>query len=206
MRTWSGDVRTKHPATYKDVLRAPENQVAELIGRTLYLSPRPKGPQASVAAYLGANLITRFGSGGGGRNRWLILAEPELHLGQRVVVPDLAGWKRRRMNEVPLGHKFTIVPDWVCEIASPGTATHDRHNKMPLYAEAGVKHVWLITPLPKMLEVYRLVKQQWVFIGTHVGNERVRAEPFDDALLSLSRLWSDIPKKASEPYEAYYAR
>lgn len=198
-------MRTKHPATYKDVLRAPENKVAELIGRTLYLSPRPKGPHASVAMHL-SYMMARFDNGGGSRKPWLILAEPELHLGQRVIVPDLAGWKRRRMNKVPFDHKFTIVPDWVCEIASPGTAIHDRKNKMPLYAEAGVKHLWLIDPLPKMIEVYRLVNKRWVVLGTYVGKARIRAEPFDDALIDLSRLWADIPKKASEPYESVLYR
>jgi hypothetical protein len=34
---------------------------------------------------------------GGGPGAWWILDEPELHLGEHVLVPDLAGWRRECM-------------------------------------------------------------------------------------------------------------
>ena len=109
------------------------------------------------------------------------------------------------MPTVPMDHKFKIVPDWVCEVASPSTSTHDRLRKRPIYAEAGVKHFWWIEPLPKLLEVYKAVNKRWTLVGAYAGNTRVRAEPFADAAINLSRLWAGIPKRASEPYESIYA-
>lgn len=194
-------MRTKRPATYKDVLAAPENKVAELIDGTLYLSARPAGPHALVASLLGIELGSRFG--GGARSGWWILDEPELHLGKRVVVPDLAGWKKRRMPTVPMDHKFTTVPDWICEIESPSTSSHDRIKKRPLYAAAGVKQFWWIEPLPRLVEVYRAEADGWKLVGTYGGNTKVRMEPFATGVLDLSRLWAGIPRRASEPYQAY---
>jgi hypothetical protein len=37
----------------------------------------------------------------GGPGGWVLLDEPELHLGEDIVVPDMGGWRRERMPEVP---------------------------------------------------------------------------------------------------------
>jgi hypothetical protein len=43
-------VERKRPASYDDVLAAPEHVVAELIDGTLYTSPRPGSPPALSAS------------------------------------------------------------------------------------------------------------------------------------------------------------
>ena len=35
------------------------------------------------------------------RGSWWIIDEPELHLGEDILVPDLAGWRREPMAELP---------------------------------------------------------------------------------------------------------
>lgn len=79
-------------ATYEDVLAAPEHMVAELMAGELHLQPRPAGPHAVAATVLIGELEPRFRRGKGGPGGWIILAEPELHLGEDVLVPDIAGW------------------------------------------------------------------------------------------------------------------
>lgn len=195
-------VDKRRVATYQDVLDAPEHMVAELIDGELILSPRPGGPHASVASNLGALLIPRFAHGDGGPGGWLILDEPELHLGERVLVPDLAGWRTSRMATVPEGVAFTIPPDWVCEVASRSTEKLDRKKKLPVYAAAGVGHVWLIQPRIRTLEVLRLHAGKWLEVGFYCDDEKVCAEPFDAVELDLSRLWWGLPLRASEPSAA----
>jgi Uma2 family endonuclease len=68
--------------------------------------------------------------GRGGPGAWWIVDEPELHLGRDVLVPDLAGWRKSRMPEMLSAPYFTLSPDWVSEILSPGTASLDRVRKM----------------------------------------------------------------------------
>ena len=67
-----------------------------------------------------------FGDGPGG---WLIVNEPELHLSDDVVVPDIAGWRRLRMPVYPPGAYVTLAPDWVCEVLSPSTRKFDLGQK-----------------------------------------------------------------------------
>src|SRR5206468_8810463 len=98
-------------------------------------------PHARAALRLGADLDGRFGRGIGGPGGWIIVIEPELHLiAQQALVPDLAGWRRERMPELPDAAVAELAPDWICEVLSPSTAALDRKIKMPKYAMAGVKH------------------------------------------------------------------
>ncbi|MFO0571107.1 MAG: Uma2 family endonuclease [Polyangiaceae bacterium] len=60
---------------------------------------------------------------------------------------DLGGWRRTRLPAVPNAPFFTLAPDWVCEVLSPGGAKTDRADKLPIYAREGVVHVWLVHPL-----------------------------------------------------------
>jgi hypothetical protein len=79
--------------TYEDVLAAPPNCVAELVDGVLHTQPRPAGAHGVVASVLGHELGPPFQRGRGGPGGWIIIGEPELHLGPDVLVPDLAGWR-----------------------------------------------------------------------------------------------------------------
>jgi len=129
----------------------------------------------------------QFGDGGPGG--WWILDEPELHLTEDVVVPDMAGWKRERMPAPPQEVFFTLTPDWVCEVLSPSTSRFDRTRKLPVYARVGVPHLWLLDPLAETLEVYRLQSEHWVLLATHGGDDVINAEPFEAATIDLKRMW-----------------
>jgi Uma2 family endonuclease len=189
----------KSDATYQDVLDAPEHMVAELIDGELILSPRPGGTHASVASMIGGELVPPFTRGRGGPGGWIILLEPELHFGKRVLVPDWAGWRTSRMPSVPNDPYFTLAPDWVCEIASKSTEKLDRKRKLPIYASAGVGHAWIIQPRLRALEVLRLRDGEWVNAGYHTDGDKVRAEPFQEIELDLATLWWGLPLRASEP-------
>lgn len=70
--------------------------------------------------------LESFLQGRGGPGGWVLLPEPELHLSGEALVPDMAGWRRERMPEMPLVPAFTLVPDWVCEVRSPSTEALNR--------------------------------------------------------------------------------
>ena len=178
-------------ATYEDVLNAPENQVAEILDGELFLSPRP-GPRHAVAASeIGMILGNPFHRGSGGPGGWWILDEPELHLGDHIVVPDLAGWRRERMPAMPDEAFFSLPPDWVCEVLSPATEKVDRGRKLRIYAEAGVEHAWLLKPTDRTLEVLHLRDGAWTIVGVCSGSDVVRIKPFEAIELELGRLWPD---------------
>jgi Uma2 family endonuclease len=94
------------------------------------------------------------------------------------------------MPAVPDTAYFTLAPDWICEVLSPGTARLDRQRKLAIYARERVAHAWLLDPIERTLEVLRLEGSQWVINSGHVENDEVRAEPFEATSLPLARLWA----------------
>lgn len=184
------------PAVEAAFRAAPETMVAEILDGELHTMPRPARRHTRSASKLGGELYGPFWRGIGGPGGWMILDEPEIHLGPKpdIVVPDLAGWRLERMpDEVEEDDErayYDVAPDWVCEILSPRTEAVDRGKKMRIYRREGVRHAWLINPVTRTLEVYRLEGQHWTLLDTFEDDAVVRAEPFDAIELSLAVLWS----------------
>ncbi len=185
-------------AGYEDVLNAPGHTVAEVVDGKLSVQPRPASVHAVAGSALGFALGPPFSWKRGGPGGWVLIDEPELHLGADIVVPDMAGWRRERMPRAPRAPFFTLAPDWICEVLSPSTRRWDRVRKLPMYAREKVAHAWLVDPIDKTLEVLRLVDGHWMLVGTHSGEDVIRAEPFDAIELELALLWDDV-EPAEEP-------
>ncbi|WP_224240454.1 Uma2 family endonuclease [Hyalangium gracile] len=177
-------------ASFEDLEGIPPHRVGEIVDGELYVSPRPAVLHARAKGQL-FHALEPFDKPPGtrGLGGWVILIEPELHLGKDALVPDLAGWRRERLPKIPDEAAFTIAPDWVCEVLSPSTEGLDRARKMGAYAREGVKHLWLVDPRPQMLEAYRLQEGRWVHLGAYLGDTSVRAEPFEALELKLGLLW-----------------
>ena len=109
-------------ATYADLLAIPEPLVAEILCGELHTHPRPTPSHAVTSSSIGDELVSPFHKGRGGPGGGWILDEPEMHLGEHVLVPDLAGWCRERLPKIPETAYFELALDWVCEVLSPSTA------------------------------------------------------------------------------------
>lgn len=196
-------VPTVPVATYDDVLAAPEGITAELIDGELFLFPRPRMWHARVETKLSGRIEGLFDHDGsdGGPGGWWILMEPEIHLveHERIVSPDLAGWRRERLPEFPDVAYCTLMPDWVCEILSPGTARHDRLRKLPLYAEHGVAYAWLVDVDERAIEVFENRDGLWVLLRTVDLEKKFRAEPFQAAEIDSRRWWPKKVEPAKKP-------
>ncbi len=176
-------------ATYQDVLDAPEHMVAEIIAGTLHTHPRPSPRHAVASSRLGIELGGPFDRGRGGPGGWRILDEPELHLGEEILVPDLAGWRRERMPELPDTAYFTLAPDWTCEVLSASTRKLDLVRKRPIYAREGVPHLWLVDPVDRILEAFELHEGRWVLIASVEDDAPVSIAPFEAITFGLGELW-----------------
>nr|VFK41924.1 MAG: Putative restriction endonuclease [Candidatus Kentron sp. TC] len=157
----------EYPATYEDILCASPERTAQLIHGRLYTLPRPTMRHALAGSSLGAVIghhYRRMGHNGYGG--WWILYEPEIHLGDHV-----------------------LVADWVCEILSPSNASLDRIVKMTLYAKFQVEHLWLLDPKLQTLEVFTRQKNKWLFCRAFQESDPVAAPPFDALRFDLGALW-----------------
>ncbi len=178
-------------ATYQDVLDAPPHKVAEVIYGVLQMTPRPAIPHARASSSMGGKLFDPFDGGRGGPGGWWIIDEPELHLGEDILVPDLAGWRRERLPNLPNAAFFELAPDWVCEVLSPSTRQMDLTDKRDIYAREGVSHPWFVDPDARTLEAFELKEAQWVLIASLADDAPVSLPPFDAVSFPLSALWPD---------------
>jgi Uma2 family endonuclease len=176
---------------YDQLMGLPEGLTGEILNGQLYTQPRPAGPHALVESSLEYELFGPFHKGRGGPGGWWIIIEPEVHFirDTEVLVPDVAGWRRQRMPDIPRDHRFEVVPDWVCEILSPSTAGKDREIKLPIYAHYGVQYVWLVDPLARTLEALGLQDGKWVQLGSFRDDDRVSIAPFAEISIALPDLW-----------------
>ena len=185
-------LRRKRPArkaTYRDVLDAPPHMVAEIVRGALHMQPRPAFRHAIAGSSLGMEIGGPFQRGRGGPGGWWIVFEPELHFGEDILVPDLAGWRRERMPEPPDEAYITLAPDWMCEVLSPSTRKFDLEEKRSTYAREGVGHLWFVDPAARTLEAFALDGGAWTPAGAAREAEPVRLPPFEAVAFPLDALW-----------------
>lgn len=184
----------KDNATYADLEALPSNVVGEIVAGRLHASPRPSPRHAWASSVLGGLIGIQFSFGRGGPGGWWILDEPELHLGQDVIVPDLAGWRRERLPRLPETAYFELPPDWLGEVLSSSTERLDRSEKLGIYHRERVGHVWLVNPLGKTLETLRWTEEGFLLAAVYATPALVRAAPFDAMELDLGLLFEEPPE------------
>lgn len=181
-----------HPrSTIADVLALPEKPGAELIDGTIFYKAAPNWGHSESQLGTGSWLRTHFrrdppGSGPG----WWIGLEVDIELaGGAMVRPDISGWRKDRVPEVPRhARPCPIAPDWICEVLSPSNRRYDLIVKSKLYRRAGISHYWVIDPDDKTLTVHRLTPEGYLTVLTAEGDETVRPEPFGALEVSLATL------------------
>lgn len=177
-------------ATLADLDALPESMTGELIQGVLYAMARPRLRHQRAAGHIFSDVSGPYDRHGG-PSGWWIIVEPGIAiraLDVEEMSPDIAGWKRERLAELPEG-RIEVVPDWVCEVLSPTTRAHDQRVKRPLYAQAGVKWMWVVDVDAKTVIVSRNENGQWLEIGVFGDDELMRAEPFDAQAIALRDLW-----------------
>ena len=175
---------------------APDIKIAEIIDGTLHENPFFGPKFAHVHSVLIAILVSAFGMGEEGLGGWQILSRPELRFpvplpgDEDILVPEIAGWRLKRLPELPDTPYLTLAPDWACEVVSAPTARIDRVEKLRIYAREGVQYVWLVDPTFHVLEVFTLGEaQHWTRAAAYADLNHARAAPFEAIELNLSKLW-----------------
>ena len=97
-----------------------------------------------------------------------------------IVVRDLGKLDERGMPG---------AADWVAEVLSPGTTSHDRNVKIPVYERAGVLEVWLVHPIGRTLTIHRLENERY---GSPIVLELKVRTPIS-ALPGVSIDWDRLP-------------
>ena len=182
-------------ATAADLLAIPVGErFHEIIGGVMVRKAMPTGPhglgQSQIVSQVGGPFNRR--PGGRGPGGWWILTEVEIELETHEVYrPDVVGWRRERMPEVPQESPIGLRPDWICEVLSHSNARNDLVKKMRGYHRASVPHYWIVDPDRETLSVYRFTVDGYLMALMAEPGELVRAEPFGDVELDVGALFGD---------------
>lgn len=183
------------PSRLLDLERAlsalPETVRGEIVFGTLVTQPRPRLRHARAGTRLARALCASYDDDERARpGGWIILFEPEVALGPHVLVPDIAGWRRETLPELPDEARMSVRPDFVCEVLSPGTERVDREEKMGIYAANDVGFAWLVDVERRLIEAYASERGRWCELGVFEGEGDARIAPFDAMSLSMASLWA----------------
>jgi Uma2 family endonuclease len=176
---------TKKRWTYADYCKIPADRNRhEIVDGIHYVNPAPTPGHQTVSRRLQYELMTGIELSGLGQ---VFNAPIDVHLGRgSVVQPDLAVvlHKNRRI----IGDKkLRGAPDLLVEIRSPRTARYDRRTKLPRYARAGVREIWIVDPELRVVEQFETVGRRCVLVGTH--DERVRLRILPRVVIDLGRVF-----------------
>ena len=79
------------------------------------------------------------------------------------------------------------APDWIIEIVSPSTSSHDYVRKLNLYMDAGVREYWIVNPMEKSVYVYFLVEDRFQ-TKSYTFRDRIKVSIYDDLWIDFKEL------------------
>jgi Uma2 family endonuclease len=152
--------RDTHYHTYADYLTWSRSYGDELINGTAYVRepPAPSWLHQEVVVELCRQIANALE----GKHCRVCIAPLDVRLPKStegddevdtVVQPDVLIVSDLKKVEA---RGIRGAPDWVAEVLSPSTASHNRTVKLSAYERAGVREVWLIDPVDRTLTIYQL--------------------------------------------------
>ena len=156
------------PSTYRDYLNTPDDVRYQLIEGQLIREPAPTTTHQTVLVNL-AVLLAPFVKGNGlGR---VFAAPTDVYLSDtNVVQPDVLFVSAARAHLIT-EHDVHGAPDLAIEIASSSTERRDRQVKREIYARHGVSEYWLVHPVHRTVETFRLENGRFVATGSYRGTD-----------------------------------
>ena len=179
--------------TVDDLSAWPGDERVELIDGAIVQRPMSRFEHAMAQSGLIEETIPlkrRGGSGG-----WWIVSEVSVRYSEHHCPShDLAGWRKERLPERPSG-VIAVLPDWVCEILSPGHERKDTLTHFLRLQRAGVPFYWIIDPEDRALIAYAIAAGGYHAVFTAEGPDetslKARIPPCDEIEIDLGILFGD---------------
>ena len=105
------------------------------------------------------------------------------------IQPDLVFVSRERSGIIS-ERAIEGAPDLIVEVLSPSTQARDRGIKMRRYARSGVPWYWILDPVGRALQEYRLAEQGYELIATSGPGSVFRPQLFTGVEIPIDDLWA----------------
>ena len=169
--------------TEEDYYNLPEDIRAELVNGQLYYMAAPSRIHQKILNFLNTEINLYIRSKKGSCEVYPAPFAVRLFADEDmcVVEPDISViCDLDKLTD----RGCTGAPDWVIEIVSPSTSSHDYVRKLNLYMDAGVREYWIVDPQKTSVYVYHLEETKFE-TAAYTFRDRIKANIYDD-------LWIDF--------------
>lgn len=172
--------------TEEDYYSLPENVRAELIDGRIYDMAAPSRMHQEILSFLHLEIGSYIRSKNGSCKVYPAPFAVKLFedSDKTVVEPDISViCDLNKLTE----RGCTGAPDWIIEIVSPSTSSHDYVRKLNLYMNAGVKEYWIVNPMDRSVYVYFLQEDKFK-TAAYTLNDSIKVNIYDDLWIHLKEL------------------
>lgn len=171
--------------TEDDYYALPDNIRAELIDGKLYYMAAPSRIHQEILSFLHLEIGNYIRSKKGSCHVYPAPFAVKLFDDkENIVEPDISVI----CNPQKLTDKgCTGSPDWVIEIVSPSTSSHDYIRKLNLYSSAGMREYWIVDPMKERVYVYYLEESNFS-VDTYTFHDKVKANIYDNLYIDFSEI------------------
>lgn len=174
----------EHNYTINDIYSLPEGERAELIDGTLYMMALPSRIHQEIVGELFAAIHSHIKANGGDCRSFIAPFAVLLNEDDKTYVePDI--------SVICDTGKLTDrgcagAPDWIIEVASPGSQKMDYLTKLFKYRTAGVREYWIVNPLTRTVNVYDLEKEE--LTDLYSFDDDIQVCIYDDLTINITEL------------------
>jgi Uma2 family endonuclease len=176
-------------STEEDYYALPEGERVELICGKFYAMASPGQLRQEISGRVFRIIGDYIDDKGGGCKVFHAPFDVKLEdKGDTIVQPDVSVICDRDKLD---GRRCNGAPDWVIEIVSPSTASHDYVRKYDLYKRTGVREYWIINPDDRSVVVHRFEGYSTV-TEEYTLDDIVRAGIYDDLTIDFKEILTKI--------------
>ncbi len=171
--------------TEDDYYHLPENIRAELIEGKFYNMSAPSRVHQKILMELSGTIREYIKAENGSCEVYPAPFAVKLFDDDKTIVePDI--------SVICDPNKFTDrgctgAPDWITEIISPSTSSHDYVRKLHLYAEAGVREYWIVNPMKQNILVY-FFEQNHLEVEVYTFQDEIKVNIYDDLVIDFKEI------------------
>jgi len=170
--------------TIEDIYNLPDGVRAELIDGHIYYMAPPNRNHQSILGFI-YNAIYNYIKSDKGICK-VYPAPFAVFLGNdnsKYVEPDISViCDKNKLDDKGCNG----APDWIVEIISPSTASHDYINKLSLYKTTGVREYWIVNPNTQIITVYFFESE--TLAQPYTFHDKIKVNIYDDLIIDFNQL------------------
>jgi Uma2 family endonuclease len=171
-------------ATYDDYVQFPDDgKRYEILDGAVFMSPSPSPLHQFASKTLQRVLEAHFEADG----QHVVFAAPlDVILAiDDIVQPDLVVAERRQIST----RGVEGAPRLLVEVLSPSNVAFDRQAKAARYRVHGVAQYWILDPMNRTLECFRLENGEFQLEASGAGRDVVAVPSLAGLSIALEALW-----------------